>query len=209
MKPLRVRKCKAIHDDIKCGITYIPAEPWALWCSDSCRAALKLAEYEKKLEQAKRANKKKINQEAKEKRQAHAKRKQEVRLLSWFHNKARVACNSYIRRRDRNDCCISCDKPLAFEDKYDAGHWKTQGAHKWIAYDEVNVNGQCTECNCYKDGNEAAQRPRLVAKWGIDEVERLEQSGKNLGNKSYTRDDLLEIEKHYKAKLKELQLNCE
>jgi len=160
---------------------------------------------EKALAKKDREHKREIKKKEKADRAEHRKRKQALKPISWFHNKARVACNAYVRYRDRNEICISCDKPLAFEEKYDAGHWKTQGAHKWIAYDEMNVNGQCVRCNQHMSGNEAAQRPRLVAKWGLANVERLEQSGKNLGEKSYTRDELLEIEKYYKEKLSALQ----
>ena len=198
------RKCKAIHDGIKCGIRFEPSQPFTQWCSDDCRLALAMEKLAKIRLQQDRARNKAVKTAAKKEREKHARRKLEIKPLSWFHNKAKVACNSYIRERDKNDCCISCDKPLSFEEKYDAGHFKTQGAHKWIAYDEVNINGQCVSCNQHKSGNEAAQRPRLVAKWGITEVERLEQSGKNLGDKSYTRDDLIAIEKKYKKKLKEL-----
>ena len=199
MKP-RARKCKAQIDGIKCGLRFTPKFQQQEWCCSEHRDIIIKSTLDKvrKREEQKRNSKEKNKQ--KRERKAHAKRKRDVKPLSWFHNKARVACNAYIRERDKADTCISCDKPLAFEDKYDAGHWKTQGAHKWIAYDEVNVNGQCTHCNMVLSGNEAAQRPRLVIKWGLEEVERLEQSGKNLGNKSYTREDLLDIEKHYKQK---------
>ena len=102
---------------------------------------------------------------------------------------------------------LGLQKILAFEESYDAGHWKTRGAHRYLAYDEVNINGQCSRCNTYMSGNEAAQRPRLIAKWGEDEVLRLESSSKDLGDKSFTRESLLEIEKYYKDKLKELKEN--
>lgn len=191
------KKCKAPG----CENKFTPIHSFQTWCSPACGyeiAKIKAAHSARK----KNAEQKRIE---KAKRAEFRQRKLDVKPLSWFHNKARSACNEYVRYRDRFDYCISCDKPLAFEDKYDAGHWKTQGAHKWIAYDEVNVNGQCVSCNQHKSGNEAAQRPRLVIKWGIAEVERLEQSGKNLGEKSYTREELLEIEAHYKTKLKNLK----
>lgn len=198
IKP-RERTCKADG----CTNKFMPYNSIQSWCSPSCGLSIankKLAHKERK----KVAAQKKIE---KIERQLFQKRKRDIKPVSWFHKKARDACNPYIRFRDRFDNCISCNKPLAFEEKYDAGHWKTQGGHKWIAYDEVNINGQCVSCNQHQSGNEAAQRPNLVAKWGIDEVERLEQSGKNLGDKSYTREELLDIEKHYKKKLKELQDN--
>jgi|TARA_Y100000310_G_scaffold240330_1_gene244154 hypothetical protein len=207
MKP-RQRKCKAKIDGHKCGIKFTPELPWQEWCSNDHQVVMAMEKLDKVRNKQAQERKKQFKADRQAERKAHQKRKQDVKPISKFHKKAATACNAYIRERDKADICISCDKPLAFEDKYDAGHWKTQGAHKWIAYDEVNINGQCTECNMVKSGNESAQRPRLVAKWGIEEVERLEQSGKNLGEKSYTREDLLEIEKKYKAKLKEL-INCD
>lgn len=201
----RTRKCKAIIDGKKCGKKFTAKFEQHHWCCEEHRDII-IQEKLAKVRAKQAVKEKKAKEEkAKEKRKAHKKRKQELKPIKWFHDKARKACNDYVRYRDRNDICISCEKPLAFETKYDAGHWKTQGAHKWIAYDEMNVNGQCVECNQYKSGNEAAQRPRLIEKWGLAEVERLEQSGKNLGEKSYTRDDLLEIESYYKKKLKDLK----
>jgi len=199
------RRCKAIIDDAKCRIQFEPSFNQEWWCCSDHRSVIVDLALSKVRKKNKRSHNAIQKREEKEERAKFKKRKDDIRKITWFHNKARAACNNYIRERDKGDICISCDKPLAFEGKYDAGHWKTQGGHKWIAYDEVNVNGQCTGCNCYKDGAEAAQRPRLVAKWGIDEIERLEQSGKNLGDKSYTRDELLDIEKHYKKKLKDIQ----
>lgn len=199
MKP-RKRKCKADG----CNNSFMPSNSLQQWCSPGC--GYKIAQ--KKLKAKERKDNAEKKRQEKAERAKHRKRKQELKPISWYHNKARVACNAYVRERDKHDNCISCDKPLVFEYKYDAGHYKTQGAHKWIAYDEMNVNGQCVECNQHKSGNEAAQRPRLVAKWGIEEIERLEMSARNLGEKSYTRDELLEIEAYYKKKLKELQNSC-
>lgn len=179
---------------------FMPYSSLQQWCSGLCGFEIS----QKKLANKARKNAATQKKVDKAERQIHRQRKQDVKPLSWFHKKTRMACNNYIRERDKEDNCISCDNPLAFEIKFDAGHYKTQGGHKWIAYDEININGQCVSCNQHKSGNEAAQRPRLVMKWGIEEVERLEQSGKNLGDKSYTREELLELEKHYKDKLKRL-----
>ncbi len=64
---------------------------------------------------------------------------------------AQVVFNKYIRLRDKDKPCVSCDKPLG--SKYDAGHYFSSGGHKAVTFDENNVHGQCVTCNQHKHGN--------------------------------------------------------
>lgn len=204
MKPARKRKCKAYHGDVRCNKDFAPAFQQQQWCGDDCRDIIIKA----KLERVRAKNEAKAKREARESqkaaREAHRKRKRDLKPISWFHNKARKACNEYIRYRDKAETCCSCDKVLAFEDKYDAGHYMPQGNNKHIAYDETNISGQCVECNQHKSGNQAKHRATLIDRWGEEAVINLEAKPPQ-GEKSYTREELLEIEKYYKAKLKELK----
>ena len=72
--------------------------------------------------------------------------------------------NKYIRFRDRNKNCISCDKVLA--KKYDAGHCFPAGHYANLRFDEDNVHGQCVECNQHLHGNQAEYLLRLADRIG-------------------------------------------
>lgn len=47
--------------------------------------------------------------------------------------------------------------------------------NKATIIDPDNIWPACVNCNKYKDGNLAEYRPRLIAKIGIERVERLEK----------------------------------
>ena len=113
---------------------------------------------------------------------------------------AQAAFNKYIRERDKDLPCISCGRH--HEGQYHAGHYKTRGAHKELALNELNCHKQCAPCNNHLSGNLVNYRINLIEKIGLDKVEWLEGPHEP---KKYTVDEIWNIEKQYKQKLKELQ----
>lgn len=113
---------------------------------------------------------------------------------------AQVVFNRFIRLRDAGNPCISCGRNSGA--KMNAGHYLSVGAHPELRFNEFNTNLQCEHCNSYKSGNQAEYRPKLIAKIGLAEVERLE--GPQLPLK-LTIPEIQELIKVYKAKCKELQ----
>ncbi|HHZ68861.1 MAG TPA: hypothetical protein EYN67_10945 [Flavobacteriales bacterium] len=110
------------------------------------------------------------------------------------------ACHEYIRYRDKDDCCICCGEPL--QAGYHAGHWLESGANPKVRYDEDNIHGQNVSCNVFKGGDSGNYKENLIAKIGIDRVNRLlELKG---GAVKRTADDYREIEALYKSKLKQI-----
>ncbi len=201
----RTRKCKAIKDGSKCGNKFTAKFERHFWCGDECEDLFISQLMEKTRAKAEQKRKKDTKDKEKAEMAEHRKRKDKLKRITHFHKKAEKACNAYIRERDKDANCISCDTPLVFQDVYHAGHYKPQGSHKWIAYDEDNIHGQCEHCNIHRSGNLTEYRKRLVAKIGIERVERLENAGHHQIDKTYTREELLEIERYYKDKLKELK----
>jgi hypothetical protein len=110
---------------------------------------------------------------------------------------AQQAFNAYIRERDRDDGCICCGRPVE-----DAGHFKSQGAHSSVRFDEQNVNGQCVTCNQYKGGNLDVYKAKLIMKWGVVHYHRIEQDCRK--SKKWTREELAFIINHYKNLKSEL-----
>jgi hypothetical protein len=91
--------------------------------------------------------------------------------IKGLKKKADKAFSDYIRTRD-NYICITCGKK---GDKHniDAGHYITRAALP-TRYIESNVAAQCYFCNRWRQGEKDIMRQKLIDKFGIDEIERIE-----------------------------------
>jgi hypothetical protein len=119
---------------------------------------------------------------------------------SWQTARTQEAFNKFIRVRDKNLPCISCQK---FPKARYAGHYKSIGSHPELRFHEDNVNVQCDPCNRHKSGNQAEYRINLIKKIGLKRVEALETKTEA---KKYTLDELRRIKQFYKDKVKEMEL---
>ena len=108
--------------------------------------------------------------------------------------------NRYIRFRDLGNECISCDKKLKDIRDYHAGHYYSAGHHSNIRFNELNVNGQCIECNTHLHGNLIKYRSKLISKIGLEEVEELDKIA--YLTKKWNREELEKLFKIYKLKNK-------
>jgi hypothetical protein len=120
---------------------------------------------------------------------------------------AQVAFNAFIRYRDRNEVCISCDTVLSTLDGtpgggYDAGHYRSRGSAPHLRFDPRNCHGQCKKCNRYKSGNAADYRINLAVRIGVPELIALEAEQ---GGGKWTIAELVAIKDEYRAKLKALK----
>ena len=138
----------------------------------------------------------------KERDERHRELKKKVRDndKSHWRKKAQQVFNKYIRLRDKEKGCISCDAPLV--GKFDAGHYRSVGAHPELRYCEINNWGQCVQCNQHFSGNLINYRIGLSKRISADELEWLEGHHEP---KRYTVEDLKAIVEEYKGKIKELQ----
>ncbi|URM24025.1 recombination protein NinG [Leclercia adecarboxylata] len=192
-KPAR-RKCKV------CGEKFIPQYDNIRWCCPAHGAiyALELRAKQKVKEAAKRIREKR--QAEKESRDRQAKRRLEVKPLSYFRDQAQQAFNEFIRYRDRHHPCISCGRH--HDGQYHAGHFRTTGANPELRFNEDNCHRQCAPCNNHLSGNLIAYRPALIAKIGQARFDSL--MGPHELPK-WKRDDYIRIRDEYRAKLKELK----
>ena len=108
-----------------------------------------------------------------------------------------VLVNRYIRKRDKNKPCISCNKPLG--SKFDAGHYFPTTVPS-LRFDEDNIHGQCVFCNQHQHGNISNYRLGLIDRFGIEFVEKLE-ARRNI-EKKYSISELKELIVIYKEKSK-------
>ena len=113
----------------------------------------------------------------KRKRETYTKLKESVKTVSEWRVEAQKAVNAYIRYRDRDLPCISCDAQGLHEGHggyWDAGHYRSRGAARHLSFNQLNIQKQCHQCNRYLSGNVVEYRKRLIDRIGVDKVEALE-----------------------------------
>jgi len=177
--PKNTRKCKI------CKEVFTKKQPLQMVCSPKCGY-----EYAKK-----------------QKEKAWKKEKKELKesLKTWmdYYQEALKEFNKYIRCRDKDENCISCDK-RAGTYKLTSGHFYPQGQYKSVALDEDNAHSQCWyDCNKNKHGNLQEYRPRLIKKIGLERVEELDRKARE--TVKYSIPELIEIKERYKQKVKLLE----
>ena len=150
-KPIKCRMCKA---------EFLRQRPMQKVCSPLCarkQADVIAAVVKKNLDRADTAE-----------------RKAKLKTRSQWMAEAQSVRNALVRERDRNDGCISCDKPASWNGQWHASHYLSVGSHPALRFDLANIHKSCSVCNNYLSGNQLAYRPRLIVKEGQAEVDRLE-----------------------------------
>lgn len=112
--------------------------------------------------------------------------------LPKLKKKAQDVFNKWVRNRDREERCISCNGQVE-----QAGHYFSSGHYSSLTFSEINVNGQCVRCNCFLHGNLIHYRMGLINKYGERIVRQLEQDSE-VRTYKYTRTELEEIIEKYK-----------
>ena len=163
---VKTRKCKI------CRTVFAPRSMSHKCCSPDCALSLVEKERSKTVKEAVKAHKGKIN---------------DTKPISFWLDKAQTSFNRYVRARDRNLGCISCDKPEEWDGQWHAGHFKSVGADSYLRFNLWNVHKQCVQCNHFLSGNVQSYGLALVERIGKDRLEFLESSPKT---RRYTREYL-------------------
>ena len=153
MAVAKLNKCK------ECGSGFVQTRFAQIVCSPICGINHSRKLNEKKIVAARKADTK----ERKEKIKTHK---------DWI-NDLQPIFNQFIRLRDQDKDCISCG-PKKQNVTFDAGHYRSVGAHPELRFNEYNVHKQCRKCNGYWGGNLIEYRKGLIQKIGVEKVEWLE-----------------------------------
>jgi len=180
MKTVKPKKCKICKTEFK------PFMSTTTVCSINCA-----------IEEAANVRLKKEGKELKQNRQKLKELKESK--LSYWMPKAQFWFNKFIRMRDDDKACISCQKPM--HKKINAGHFRSVGSSPHLRFNENNCHAQCEHCNNYLSGNIGNYRINLIKKIGELKVIELECDNKP---KHYTVDEIKEIILKYKNRIKEL-----
>jgi len=116
--------------------------------------------------------------------------------------KAQKSFNEFIRLRDKDLPCVSCDKPKDWHGQWHCGHFKTVGARADLRFNEDNASKQCSKCNNYLSGNLVNYRFELIKRIGEPRVLALDVE---LPAPRLKASDYEEIHKQYQQKIKELK----
>lgn len=125
-----------------------------------------------------------------------------LRTVSDWLKLAQARFNEYVRLRDAFFPCISCGTPAHHRVKWNAGHYRPVGNNTALRFDEANCHRQCEACNSYRSGNLGLYRPSLIARIGLAEVERLDESHEI---KRWAIPELIGIRDLYRMKTKALK----
>ncbi|HEY7867374.1 MAG TPA: recombination protein NinG [Psychromonas sp.] len=183
MKPVKPKKCKI------CKTQFMPFTTTAVVCGFRCAEHYAKQSRERKEASLKRAERVKTKKSI-----------QDAQPKSYWLKKAQFQFNKYIRIRDANHPCISCNR--WHTGQYHAGHYRSVGSAPHLRFNELNCHRQCSVCNNHLSGNQINYRKELINKIGLGAVEALEA---NQEAKHYTIDDIKEITEIYKQKIKELE----
>ena len=139
---------------------------------------------------------------------AKEKKTQARRELKAFNNSdinilkrlAQKLFNQFIRLRDKDLPCVSCQKIIGVNEVSHASHYRP-ATNSRLRFDERNVHKSCVKCNVFLSSNAIKYREALVAKLGEDVVEELDNTNEPY---RYTTDELQEVVTKYRNKIKRI-----
>ena len=179
---MKLKTCKV------CKNKFSPIKPLQFICTEN--------DFKCATEYAQNKRDSNISNKIKADKKAVKTRLNELKSKSEYMKEAQQAFNAYIRARDEGLGCISCGTQTG---KKNAGHYRSTQACPELRLNELNVHLQCEKCNTWLSANLIPYRQNLIKKIGIDLVEWVEG---NHPPKKYTIEDLKNIRKVYKEKLK-------
>ena len=166
-------------------------------CYDCSIDYMKTDEFKAKKDKLRLAAEKR---EAKRQRKKLRERKEGLMGLSEWKKKIQTEFNKYIRLRDKDLPCISCQRH--HQGQYHAGHYRSVGACPELRYDETNCYKQCAPCNNHLSGNLIEYRIGLIKRRGQAAVDWLEGDHEPL---NLTIPEAKELLAHWRFKVKEIK----
>lgn len=170
-----MKKCRI------CKTKFQPYNSLQVACSPKCA-----------LEVAKKTRQKK------EKKELADFRKQDKNIAK-LRAEAQKEINGYIRARDEGKPCISCG---SMSTDVDAGHYRSRGAARHLAFNTFNIHSQCKRCNRYLGGNYSEYRTGLIDRIGLERVERLENDNEV---RRFDRDYLIRLKQVFAKRTRHLK----
>jgi len=109
-------------------------------------------------------------------------RKEAVKPKSKWLSDLQSLVNKYVRLRDSNNGCISCDKDKYWNGQWHAGHYFSRGHSSSLRFNLNNIHRQCSVCNNHLSGNIGEYTPKLIDKIGQDKYDYLVEHKSDVAN---------------------------
>ncbi len=130
----------------------------------------------------------------------------ELEPIARLEKRAEAAVNAYVRVRDRDKGCISCDRPANWDGQWHASHFRSVGAASAVRFHLWNIHKGCSICNHHLSGNIAEYTPRLVALRGQECVDWLKSQNQVV---RYSREYLERLRAVFAKKTRRLLARCQ
>ena len=141
-----------------------------------------------------------VKQRMKAHKQETKERRERIKTKTDYAQEAQKAVNAYVRLRDENKPCISCQR--YHSGQYHAGHYRTVKAAPQHRFNVLQIRKQCAPCNTRLSGNITEYRINLCKIIGADRVERIENDNKTV---RYSVDYLKRLRAVFTKRLKHLR----
>ncbi|PYY71224.1 ninG protein [Pseudomonas jessenii] len=187
LKPAKLKKCRATA----CGASFAPKVAFQTWCSPDCAVVIARGKQEKKRKELATIERREIKV-----------RKEKLKSRADHLREAQQAFNEWIRLRDSDLPCVSCEKPSTWAGQWHASHFRSVGSSPEHRFNPANVHKACSVCNNHMSGNILGYKPELERRIGVEAVEAL------LGPcepKRYTVEEIKTIKADYRAKTRQLK----
>lgn len=181
-----------------CRVKFKKVNNFYLYCESTpeCKEAGKEFQLNARIKNAL----KKVRNDEKEK---FAAMKENVKTLSQYEADAKKSFQKFIRLRDKDLPCISCNNSNTND--WAGGHYFSAGMYSGLMFDERNCHKQCnTYCNKHLSGNLLEYRKGLILRYGMDFVNQLESESNEKRNFKYTKEQLIAKKLQYDIKIKEI-----
>ena len=120
-----------------------------------------------------RVQKKHTAQRVKAEKAQHKQDLERVKPMSSWLSELQTIVNQYVRLRDKNEGCISCDKPASWYGQWHASHYFPRGRCASVRFNLLNIRKSCSVCNLHLSGNLVEYKPRLIEKIGQEKFDEL------------------------------------
>ncbi len=130
------------------------------------------------------------------------KQRENLKTLSQLESEAKKPFQKFIRLRDAERNCISCNTPTTTI--WDGGHFYKAEIYSGLIFHENNCHKQCRKCNTFLGGNENNYRLGLIDRYGIDYVEALDVLANETRQYKYSREELANLKRKYNKKIREI-----
>ena len=170
----------------QCRIRFVPSRPMQVCCSLDCAV-----DYGRKLTAIKAAKKALAERmAAQESRKTIRLKLESLKPLSQLAKDAEYWVNRYVRLRDFDKGCISCDRPATWNGQWHASHFKSVGANSALRFHLWNIHRACSICNNHLSGNIGEYARRLPERIGQQRFDYIQSHPRE---RKYTREYLVRL----------------